>query len=192
MSEEVVEIQKQWAEVNYMPDGDAKEKAFEKLSNVATQIRLNHPQDAESWIWEGIVYSSYAGAKGGIGALSLAKKAKAAYEEAIQIDGSALNGSAYTSLGILYSKVPGWPIGFGSDKKAMKLLKQGLKYNPEGIDSNYFYAEFLYEEEDYLTAKNHLQKAKSAEPRTDRPKADEGRHREIEQLLVKVNEELAD
>jgi hypothetical protein len=193
LTSEVKNIQSQWAEVNYMPDGDAKEQAFEKLSLAATQVALKKANQPEALVWEGIVYSSYAGAKGGLGALSLAKHAKKSYEEAISIDGDAMNGSAYTSLGVLYSKVPGWPVGFGSDKKALQFLKQGLEKNPDGIDSNYFYAEFMFEEEDdYLTAKQYLLKAKMAPPRPDRPKADSGRHQEISRLMAQVEEQLAD
>lgn len=193
MTDDVIQIQSKWAEVNYMEDGDAKEKAFEKLSQAATQVAMQKQNQPEGLVWEGIVYSSYAGAKGGLGALGLAKHAKNSYEAAIAIDGDALNGSAYTSLGVLYSKVPGWPIGFGSDKKAMQFLQKGLEKNPNGIDSNYFFAEFLYEEEeDYTKAKQYLLKAKAAAPRLDRPKADIGRQKEIDYLMAEIEEELAD
>lgn len=144
-------------------------------------------------VWEGIVYSSYATAKGGLGALSLAKHARKSYEEAIAINGDVMGGSVYTSLGVLYSKVPGWPIGFGSDQKALEYLERGLLMNPDGIDSNYFYAEFVFrEKDDYLKAKQHLLKAKQAAPRPGRPKADLGRHQEIDLLMVKVEKKLAD
>jgi len=198
MTDEVKQIQTQWAKVNYMPaendeQEEAKENAFEQLSKMATQTAMKIENQPEALVWEGIVYSSYAGAKGGLGALSLAKHAKKSYEEAIKIDGDVLNGSAYTSLGVLYSKVPGWPIGFGSDKKAMDYLKKGLQKNPAGIDANYFYAQFLFEEEgDYYTAKQYLLKAQQAAPRLDRPQADQGRHQEINQLMTQVEEELAD
>ena len=35
-------------------------------------------------------------------------------------------GSAYTSLGTLYFKVPGWPVGFGDEEKAEELLRKAL------------------------------------------------------------------
>lgn len=54
-----------------------------------------------------IVLSSWAGAKGGFGALGLAKQAKAEYETAIAIDSKALGGSALNGLGVLYYKVLG-------------------------------------------------------------------------------------
>ena len=57
-----------------------------------------------------------------------------------------LNGSVYTSLGSLYYQVPGWPIGFGSDKKAESYLKKALAVNPDGMDPNYFYGDFMLQE----------------------------------------------
>ena len=198
LTEEVKQVQSQWAVVNYMPQDtdeqqEAKEASFEQLAQLATQVAMNKANQPEALVWEGIVYSSYAGAKGGLGALSLAKHAKKSYEAAIEMNGEVLDGSAYTSLGVLYSKVPGWPIGFGSDKKAMEFLQKGLQHNPDGIDSNYFIAEFLFEEEeDYQAAKAHLLKARNAAPRPDRPNADAGRQQDITRLMAQVEEELAD
>ncbi len=193
MTDEVKLIQSQWAEVNYMPEGEAKEKAFENLSKLATQTALKKENQPEALVWEGIIYSSFAGAKGGLGALSLAKHAKKSYEEAIRINGNVLDGSAYTSLGVLYSKAPGWPIGFGSDKKAVKNLKRGLAMNPEGIDSNFFYGQYLVEEEDdFINAKIYLERALKAPNRPDRFKADLERRKEIKSLLSEVNQELLD
>jgi hypothetical protein len=48
-------------------------------------------------------------------------------------DRNILTG-AYTSLGALY-KVPDWPIGFGSGKKA-KDLDRAVAIAPESIDVN--------------------------------------------------------
>jgi hypothetical protein len=75
-------------------------------SRPASSPRAN-PNMAETLVWEGIALSSEAGAKGGLGALSLAKEAKQLLEESLKLDDKALNGSAYTSLATLYAKVPG-------------------------------------------------------------------------------------
>jgi tetratricopeptide (TPR) repeat protein len=193
MTDEIKAIQSRWAQINYNITKDKKEEAFEKLAKVATQFVVNNPSNSYAHVWEGIVYSTYAGVAGTFSAGKLAKHAKKSFELAIKLDGSILNGSAYTSLGVLYYKVPGWPLSFGNDKKAVKNLKKGLELNPDGIDSNYFYAEYLFDEEDaYQQAQNHLLKAQNAVPRPTRPLADEGRHKELTQLLKKVNEELAD
>ncbi len=184
------DIQHQWARVNYETEGDAKEKAFEALSKQGDDFVAANPDIAQSHIWNGIIKSSFAGAKGGLGALGLAKQAKAEFETAIEIDDKALAGSAYTSLATLYSKVPGWPIGFGSDKKAKQMFQRSLEINPDGIDINYFYGEFLYDEKEYKQAREYLVKAQQAPKRPDRPKADMFRQQEIATLLAKVDKKL--
>ena len=50
------------------------------------------------------------------------------------------------SLGTLYHRVPGFSVGFGSDRKAKEYLEKAVAINPDGIDRNYFYGEFLYDE----------------------------------------------
>ncbi|MCC2617080.1 hypothetical protein LJ739_12580 [Aestuariibacter halophilus] len=183
-------IQTRWAEVNYTLEEDAQEDAFLVLIEQAEHYTNSHPDDAAGWIWLGITQSSTAGAVGGLGALKYAKAARKSLEHALKIDPNALSGSAMTSLGVLYHKVPGWPIGFGSDKKARQLLTEALKVNPEGIDPNYFFAEFLYDEREYEDAKKYLTIAKQAPARPLRPLADSGRHTEIDTLMAKINAKL--
>ncbi|PJE56115.1 tetratricopeptide repeat protein [Marinomonas sp. BSi20584] len=186
----LLEIQQRWAQINYQMEDEAKEAAFNDLVIKAQELVNAEPNNPDDLIWLGIIQSSTAGAKGGLGALSLAKAAKKSFEDAITINPSALSGSAMTSLGVLYHKVPGWPIGFGSDKKAKELLVQSYKLSPTSIDSNYFLAEFLYDDGDYEGAKQHLEKAQKAAPRPTRPIADIGRHKEVDTLMEKVNQKL--
>lgn len=184
-------IQTSWAKINYADiDSDKKAEEFKALIKEAEALVDANPKQADLLIWLGIVQSSTAGAEGGIGALKYAKAAKKNFEDALSIDSHALQGSAMTSLGVLYHKVPGWPIGFGSDKKAEQLLKSALEVNPDGIDSNYFYAEYLFDDGDYKQALAYLDKALQAAPRPDRPLADEGRHQEIAALRAKVEKKI--
>jgi cytochrome c-type biogenesis protein CcmH/NrfG len=187
---QLLNLQQQWVQVNYQLVDDAQEDGFENLVKQAQNLVAADPENANGLVWLGIIESSYAGAKGGIGALSLAKKAKKALEESMKIDDSALNGSAYTSLGTLYHKVPGWPFGFGDDDTAKEMLEKAMLINPNGIDSNYFYGEFLFDEKEYTTAKKHLIIALQAPPRQERPLADEFRRVEINQLMVKVDKKI--
>ena len=139
------QVRDRWAQVNYQVPKAQRESAFEDLLHQAEKVRQANPRDASALIWEGIVLSSLAGEKGGMGALGLVKRARADFEAAIKLDANALDGAAYTSLGALYYQVPGWPIGFGDDDMARTLLRKGLAVDPEGIDANYFYADFLRE-----------------------------------------------
>jgi tetratricopeptide (TPR) repeat protein len=184
------EIQQNWAHIQYeLPEGQ-RTAAFEKLAAQASRFTQERQSVAEAWIWSGIVTSSWAGAQGGLGALSKVKEAKADLEKALAIDPKALQGSAYTSLGALYDRVPGWPIGFGDSDMAEHFLELALRMNPNGIDSLYFWGDHLYRQKRYVEARAALQKALLAAPRPGRETADAGRRKEIETLLVDVNKKL--
>jgi tetratricopeptide (TPR) repeat protein len=182
----VVALQHDWEVVRYQTPQADRDKRFEALAAKAHAVSEANPNQAAPLIWEGIIVSSWAGEKGGLGALSLVKQAKALYEAAIRIDGSALEGSAYNSLGVLYYKVPGWPIGFGDKDKARELLQKALTLNPNGIDPNFFYGEFLVETKHPDEAVTYLEKALQAPPRPGRQIADAGRREEVRALLDKV------
>lgn len=190
-SPQVAAVRDRWAEVNYTLPKAQRGAAFEALAKQAAAAKAAQPKDAAALIWEGIVLSSHAGERGGIGALGLVKQARADFEHAIKLDPNALDGSAYTSLGVLYYQVPGWPVGFGDDDKARELLRKGLKANPDGIDPNYFYGDFLRDQGDWTGAAAALEKALAAPPRPGRELADQGRRKEAAALLTKVRAHLA-
>ena len=183
-------LQQQWAISNYQLSGKVQGEAFEALIEQADQLVTENPQSAELYIWRGIIKSTYAGVKGGLGALKYAKAAKADLEKALELDAGALQGSAYTSLGTLYFNVPGWPVSFGDDEKAEELLKTALTINPDGIDPNYFYGDYLTNEKRYADAKVHMEKALEAAPRIGRELADDGRRKEIQQALLDIEKRL--
>ncbi len=184
---ELSHLQQRWAEVNYQLEGKTQLSAFAQLVEEIEELSQDEPASAEVWIWRGIIKSTYAGARGGLGALGLAKEAKADLEFAMELDADALGGSSYTSLGTLYHSVPGWPVGFGDDDKAEELLRKAIALNPEGIDNNYFYGTYLLDEKRYDEAEKYLLQAQKAPARSNRPVADAGRQREISEALELLN-----
>eukprot|EP01036_Dinobryon_divergens_P050448 gene50448-67562_t len=70
-------IQHDWETIRYQAPAAEREKRFEALAAKAHQLSEGQPGRSEPLIWEGIVLSSWAGEKGGLGALNLAKQAKA-------------------------------------------------------------------------------------------------------------------
>ncbi|AJD47999.1 hypothetical protein S7S_07915 [Isoalcanivorax pacificus W11-5] len=183
-------LQQRWAEINYQVPARQRAEAFEKLAAQASTAVQAEPGSAELRIWHGIILSTWAGAKGGLGALGLVKDARRELERALEINPGALDGSAYTSLGSLYYQVPGWPVGFGDDEKAEQMLQQALMLNPDGIDPNYFYGDFLQRQHRYREAAGALEKALAAPERAGRTVADQGRREEARTLLASVQEKL--
>jgi tetratricopeptide (TPR) repeat protein len=186
MSPELLELSEAWAVIKYQLPEEKRIKALEALNGEAEALREANPSSAEPMVWQAIILSTLAGEKGGLGALSLVKQAKKLLERVEAFDPDVLNGSVYTSLGSLYYQVPGWPIGFGDDDKARSYLKKALVVNPDGMDPNYFYGDFMLQEKQYSEAEAAFSRALAAPPRENRPIADAGRRAEIEAALVKI------
>jgi tetratricopeptide (TPR) repeat protein len=189
LTSDVLALKKSWAEVNYgITDKGKKADAMQALQPRAQALVDKYPRRAEPLIWQGIIYSGYADAHGGLGALGAAKKARGLFEQAIAIDERALEGSALGSMGVLYAKVPGFPVGFGDEDKARSLLERAVAINPNGIDSNYFLGEFLAKHKDKPGAILHLEKSVAAADRPGQELADQGRRKQAIALLASLKD----
>ncbi len=190
--DKIAYLQTAWADVKYGAASDnSKLATLDTLEKEAADLAAQYPARAEPKIWDAIILSTQAGVIKGISALPKVKHAKALLEGALAIDPLALDGSAHTSLGSLYYQVPGWPIGFGDSKKAEQHLKAALAINPDGIDPNYFYGDFLLKQKRYDEARAVLARAQMAPAREGRAVADAGRQREIAEAMKLVQEGLA-
>jgi len=181
-------LQKEWDRIKYqMSDKNKQLDALHKLEVQAAELNAKYPNKAELKVWQGIIVATDAGLGEWFSALGKVKQAKTFFEEAIAIDPKVLDGASYTSLGSLYYQVPGWPIGFGDEEKAEEYLQKGLKIDPDGIDSNYFYADFLLQNKQYKEARTYLQRALQAPDRPLRSVADAGRRKEIKAALAQID-----
>ncbi len=189
----IVELQHEWAKANYNTPANSQEAAFKALSAKASEVADTSPNQAEAKIWHAIILSGYAKVISGwakLNALKLVDQSKTLLLESIALNPNALHGSAYTSLGSLYYKVPVWPISFGDKDKAKEYLEKSLEMNPKGIDSNYFYADFLYEQGRYVRAVEYYERAIAAPARPGREDADQGRRKEAKEGLLKAKQKL--
>ena len=189
MDDAIATISHDWAKISYQTPEKQQEDAFDKLIEHSKLVVATYPDRAEPLVWEAIVLSSAAKAEGGLGALGKVKTARKLLLQAEAIDPTALHGSIYNSLGSLYAKVPGWPLGFGDKEKAKAYLEKALQMNPDGIDPNYFYADLLADQGDTAKAREYLQRALAAPPRPGREDADAGRRADIKQLMAKLDKE---
>lgn len=185
MMDAIVELQHGWAKGYYSTPKNQQDDYFEALQNKAHQVSEKFPGKAEPLIWEGIITSTHAKYQSIFSAGGTAKKARDLLLAAEKIDPNALDGSALTSLGSLYYKVPRFG-SFGDHDKAREYLERSLKVNPNGIDQNFFMGEFLAEKGEKARAIEHLKKALAAPARPGREDADTGRRGEIQDLLNKL------
>ncbi|RMH52905.1 MAG: hypothetical protein D6682_00650 [Zetaproteobacteria bacterium] len=180
----ISQLQRQWAIINYQKPKSERKREFARLAEEAHAVVAAYPNRAEPLIWEGIIRASLAGATGGLSALGIMKDAKALLERAIAIDGTALHGAAYTSLGSFYYMVPGWPLGYGDDDKALEYLKKGLEIAPDDMDANYFMGDYWLDQGDKRKAERYFRKVLSLPDVKDRPVYSKGRKQEAATKLA--------
>jgi len=184
LGDAIASLQHEWAHIKYEIPEDKQAEPFEALATRAHQVSQKFPGKAEPLIWEAIIKSTLAGAKGGFGALGLMKEARDLLLAAEKIDPKAMNGSIYTSLGSFYYMTPGWPIGFGDDDKAEEYLKKALAIAPNDMDANFFTGDFWLEQKKYKKAIPYLEKVLSLPDVPDRPVYSKGRKAEAAEKLA--------
>jgi len=187
MTDEVKVLNDGWAHIAYEVHGSSHQTvALEQLAKQAATVVRHYPRQAEPLLWQGIVVSEQANRANIFHKLGLATAARDIIASAYSINPRAANGGAAMTLGVLYYKVPGSPVGFGDKEKARRLLKEALALDPNGLDANYFYGDFLLDQGDKAGARAFLQKALRAPHDPSRPVWDAGRRREAQALLAKA------
>lgn len=192
MDVQVKHINDQWARVKYQMVGRSNQyEQIDALAQQAATVVAHYPGQAEPLLWQGIVTSEEAAMASTFSKLSYASKARDILERARAINPKAANGGVLMSLGVLYYKVPGWPIGFGNAKKARDCLDAALALDPNGLDANFFYGDYLASQGQYAKAKLYLQRALKAPSDPDRPVWDNGRRGEVRTLLADIDKKMS-
>ncbi|MDI1295007.1 MAG: hypothetical protein PSY12_03855 [bacterium] len=190
MDAQVLRINNEWAHIKYQSGGRSDQyQLLEKLAVQAAAVVAKYPGQAEPLLWQGIVTSEEAAQASVFRQLSLATAARDILVKAYTINPKAANGGVAMSLGVLYYKVPGFPIGFGSSSKAKAYLGSALALDPDGLDANFFYADYLESKGDHNGARTYLIRALKAAPDANRPVWDSGRRAEARALLAKVSQQ---
>ena len=184
---EVRRLQTKWEAIKFgVPQGDDQTNQMNALGEDADAVAAHFPAMPEALIWDGIITSERASMASTFYALGFAKRARDILEQAYNLDPAKLDAGATTSLGVLYYRVPGFPIGFGDKARARQLLEQAVKLAPNGLDAWYFYGDFLYSQNELSKATEVFQHALKIPQHPDRPLWDKNRRLVIEELLAKI------
>lgn len=158
----IANLESAWASAYYQANESQQKQIYPALMEKAADLSRRYPALAEPKIWQATIMVSNANFESSLTVLSTLEKAKNLLEQAIQQNPAALDGAAYLTLGTLYYMVPGWPVSFGDNQLAEQMLKASLKINPNGIDANYFYADFLQRQDRDGEAEAYFRKAAQA------------------------------
>ena len=165
-------IESEWAVIYYNTPKQKQEPSYRRLLDKTANLSRQHPKNAELMILEAMVKASNADHQDAVSALEAIHEARDLLLKAIEINPKAMKGSAYVILGTLYYMAPMWPIGFGDDAAAQKMLETALQINPDGIDSNYFYGDFLLTHNKLDEAETYFKRAISVPTRPEQLHAD--------------------
>ncbi|MFG1361925.1 tetratricopeptide repeat protein [Xanthobacter versatilis] len=190
LNAQVKQIQTRWETIKFtVPEGDKQTEQMNALGAEADAMAAKYPDRVEALVWDGILTSERASMVNPISALSLAKRARDTLEKAYGMNPTALDAGAPTSLGVLYYRVPGFPVAFGDKVKARQLLEEATRDAPNGLDAWYFYGDFLLSQGEYAKARAAFTHALSIPPHADRPLWDENRrlviHEKLDQIKAK-------
>lgn len=178
-------IESRWAEIKYhLTDDDVRLDRARAMIRDSAEIAARYPDKPEPLVWQALALLLEAEVRSDLATLGIVKKARNLLEQVESTTPSLMDGSVTAMLGALYYEVPGWPLSFGDGKKAVFYLKKALAINPDGMDPNYFYGDYLTQRGKRREAVPYLEKALSVPTRPGHQAADEGRKRDIQETLV--------
>ena len=155
----VQSLHDEWADIFYRLPEDEQAVKYEDLLPRVHSLVERYPQEAEPLIVEAFVLCTYAATEFNLGSLRKVERARELLVKSIALNPSAMDGSAYVTLGNLYYRLPGWPISYGDDDQARQYLETALKLFPDALDTNYFYGDFLTGQGEFRQALPYLEKA---------------------------------
>ena len=188
LNDSLQHIESEWASIYYSMPKQKRGPEYCRLLDKTINLSRQHPNNAEPIIWEAIVKATNADHQDAVSALKAIHEARDLLLKAIQINPQAMSGSAYVTLGTLFYMAPKWPIGFGDETTAEKMLQTALKINPNGIDSNYFYGDFLLANNRLNEAEKYFKRAIAVPARAEQIYAD-NRLKEDAKLALKNTKE---
>lgn len=165
-------IETEWASVYYSTPKSKQGPAYVQLLDKTANLARQYPNAAEPIFWQAVLTATFADHQDAFSALDAIHEARDLLIKAIKINPETMGGSAYVTLGTLYYMAPKWPISFGDDDAAKHMLETALEINPDGIDANYFYGEFMLLHNKLNDAAIFFERAATAPARAEQLYAD--------------------
>ena len=188
LKSELLRLAHDWEHVKLqVADRDDQERQMASLAQRAGQIAKQYENTPDPIVWVGIITSEQASIANDNGspvkALGLAKRARDILEEVEKTNPETMDAGAPTTLGVLYDRVPGFPIGFGDKARARYYLQEAIRNAPNGLDANFFYGDFLFKHGERFEAENILERALTLPELSNRPLWDRSLRAAIRQTL---------
>lgn len=128
---------------------------FDECIAVADQALALNVDDVRGLFWKAAAMGKMAEDGGIVNALRMLRPMEKMLLKVVALDEKYENAGAHRALGRMYHKLPGFPISFGSNQKALMHLKRAHELFPRDVITRAFYAELLYDEGKRDEARKH-------------------------------------
>ena len=191
LKSELLRLAQDWEHVKLQViDRGDQERKMAVLALRAGKIVEQYENIPDPIVWVGIITSEEASLANENGsplkAFELAKRARDILEMVEKTDPMTMDAAAPTTLGLLYDRVPGFPMGFGDKAKARLYLQEAVRYAPDGLDANFFYGDFLYKHGEQCEAVEVLERALTLPELSNRPLWDKSLRAAIRRILSEM------
>lgn len=136
-------------------DKNRRIQRFENCIAIADQALVLNANDVRSLFWKAVAMGKMAEDSGILHALRMMQPMEKMLLKVVTLDERYENAGAHRALGRMYHKLPGFPISFGSNQKALMHLKRAHDLFPQDVITRAFYAEVLYDEGREKEARRH-------------------------------------
>ncbi len=136
-------------------DKDRRVHLFESCVAIADQALALNANDVRGLFWKAAAMGKMAEDSGVLSALRMLRPMEKMLLKVVALDERYENAGAHRALGRMYHKLPGFPISFGSNQKALMHLKRAHALFPQDVITRAFYAEVLYDEGKEKEARKH-------------------------------------
>ncbi len=182
--DQILAIGRAWDEARHgISDEPSQMVALRALESQIDALVENHPDDYRLRVWRGIVLAGQADVSNWGEALRLADRAR---RSLLSVNPARLDPTTATeleiALGALYDQAPGFPVSFGDAVEAERHFRRAIAIDPAGLESNYYFADFLVRRRRYADAKAMLQRALQAALRPGRESGDKSVHEDAAAL----------
>nr|MCH9699039.1 hypothetical protein [Gammaproteobacteria bacterium] len=183
----LLQLEHRWAEIRYQTPEKQRLQAFDNELNELSRHPSGCQQSAEYQLIQAMIKGSMAKLQSRLDGLNMIRQIEHHLQTAIKTNPAVMQGMSWTLLGLLYDKSPGWPFSIGDDKAAEQAYQKGLELNPDGVDANYYYGDFLRRKKQSEPARQYLLKASRGKQGHQSEIAFQGRMLDVSRALKKLD-----
>lgn len=136
-------------------DKNRRIQLFENCVAIADHALALDANDIGGLYWKAAAMGKLAKDTGILNALRMLRPMEKMLLRVVALDEKYEDAGGHRALGRMYYKLPGFPISFGSNQKALTHLKRAHELFPNDIITRVFYAEVLYDKGRKEEARKH-------------------------------------